>query len=72
MYVVLITNKSRDPLSDCIPELRKQFQNEVFSIHGSEEKGYQLRIEGAGDEKLPRVVATAFVKAWKPKPKEET
>lgn len=68
MYVVLITNKSREPLSDVIPELKKEFPAEVFSIYGSEEKGYQLRIEGTGDEKEPRAFATKYMKTWKPKP----
>jgi len=70
MYVVLITNKSREPFSDIIPELKKVFPLEVFSIYGSEEKGYQLRIEGTGDEKEPRVFATKYMKTWKPKPPE--
>lgn len=68
MYVVLVTSKSRDVLSDVIPELKKEFPADVFSIYGSEEKGYQLRIEGAGDEKEPRAFATKFMKTWKPKP----
>jgi hypothetical protein len=68
MYVVLITNKSREPFSDIIPELKKEFPEEVFTIYGSEEKGYQLRIEGIGDEKAPRAYAIKYMKTWKPKP----
>ena len=60
MYVVLITNKSREPFSDIIPELKKVFPLEVFSIYGSEEKGYQLRIEGTGDARRLRFVADQF------------
>lgn len=71
MYVVLITSKIRETLSDCIPELNKVFPKEVFTVEGSEEKGYKLRIEGTGDEKEPRAFATKFAKTWKPKPKEE-
>lgn len=70
MYVVLVTNKQRDPLSDCIVELKKSFPQEQFSIYGSEEKGYQLRIEGTGDEIAPRARAVAFLKTWKPKSEE--
>lgn len=68
MYVVLITNKSREPFSDIMPDLRKEFPEETFSIYGSEDKGYQLRIEGTGDEKAPRAFATKYMKTWKPKP----
>lgn len=71
MYVVLIDSKIKAMLSDCIPELGKSFPKDTFTIYGSEEKGYQLRIEGTGDEKAPRVFAKAFAKTWKPKPPEE-
>lgn len=71
MYVVLVKNKLREPLSDTIPELIKEFPQEVFSISGSEEGGYQLRIEGKGDEKAPRAFAEKYLKTWKPKPPEE-
>ena len=70
MYVVLVKHKSREPLSDCIPELKLKFPEEVFSVFGSDEKGYQLRIEGMGDEVLPRKFAETFLKTWKPKPSE--
>jgi len=72
MYVVLVTHKSKEPFSDIMPELKKAFPEETFSIYGSEEKGYQLRIEGAGDEKEPRAFAVKFMKTWKPKPVEAT
>lgn len=71
MYVVLIDSKCKETLSDCIPELNKSFPKDTFTIFGSEEKGYQLRIEGAGDEKAPRAFAKAYAKTWKPKPPEE-
>ncbi len=70
MYVVLITNKSREPFSDIMPELKREFPTEVFSVYGSEERGYQLRIEGVGDEKAPRAFAKTYMKTWKPKPPE--
>jgi len=68
MYVVLVTHKQKTPLSDCLPELKKLFPADQFSIYGSEEKGYQLRIEGDGDEIAPRAWATKYLKTWKPKP----
>jgi hypothetical protein len=71
MYIVLVNSKSRDPLSDCIAELTKSF-SDPFTITGSEEKGYQLRLEGVGDETAPRAFAIKYLKTWKPKPKEET
>jgi hypothetical protein len=71
MYVVLVTSKTREVLSDCIPELNKAFPKEVFTVEGSEEKGYKLRIEGIGDEKGPRAFAAKFMKTWMPKPKED-
>jgi hypothetical protein len=71
MYIVLVDHKSRDALSDCIVELKKVF-TDPFTISGSEEKGYQLRLEGVGDETSPRAHAKKFLKTWKPKPVEET
>lgn len=72
MYIVIVSHKSRECLSDCISELVKSFPSEPFTVEGSEEKGYQLRLNGAGDEKAPRVMAEKFLKTWKPKPPEET
>lgn len=71
MYIVIVAHKIREALSDCIPELVKAFPNEPFTIEGSEEKGYQLRLNGSGDEKAPRVMAEKFLKTRKPKPPEE-
>jgi hypothetical protein len=71
MYVVLLGSKSREALSDCIPELAKAFPGEVFTIEGSEEKGYKLRLEGITDEKAPRAFATKYLKTWMPKSKED-
>ncbi len=68
MYVVLITSKLLAPFTDLMPVINKEFAAEKFSIWGSEDKGYQFRIEGVGDEKLPRKFAQAFVKTWKPSP----
>lgn len=70
IYCVLVCHKLKEPLSDAIPELNKEFPNEVFTITGSEEKGYKLRIEGAGDEKPPRKFVESFLKTWVPLPKE--
>lgn len=69
IYIVLVNHKVREALSDCIAELTKSFPD-PFTIAGSEEKGYQLRLEGSGDETLPRAFATKFLKTWKPKPPE--
>lgn len=68
MYVVLINSKLLAPLTDLMPVINKEFVEERFSIWGTEDKGYQFRIEGAGDEKLPRIFAEKFVKTWKPAP----
>lgn len=70
MYVVLVTSKMLAPFTDLMPLLFSTFSNEKFSIWGSEDKGYQLRIEGAGCEKEPRKFAELFLKKWKPKPIE--
>jgi len=71
MYVVVIDHKLKEAISDLIAALVIEFPGEVFSIYGSEEKGYQCRIEGKGDEKPPRTFAKAFLKKWKPKPPED-
>ncbi len=65
MYVVLLDDKNIVALRALMPELSKAFPNDVFTIVGTEEKGYKLRIEGAGDEKPPRVFAANFLKNWK-------
>lgn len=70
MYVVLTEHKSREAMIDLIAALLVEFPSEKFTYEGSEEKGYKARIEGAGDEKLPRKFAIKFLKAWKPKPVE--
>jgi hypothetical protein len=70
MYVVLVTHKSREAMSDLMAAILIQFPAEKFSVFGSEDKGYQFRIEGVGDEKAPRVFALSFLKTWKPKPPE--
>lgn len=70
MYIVVVSHKNREAISDAIVELVKAFPGEPFTIEGSEEKGYQLRLNGAGDEKAPRVLAEKFLKTWKPKPPE--
>ncbi len=67
MYIVLLDHKNREALSDCIAEMSKTF-TDPFTIEGSEEKGYQLRLNGAGDEKEPRAFAKKYLKTWKPKP----
>lgn len=68
MYIVLVTSKKLPMFNDLLPELRKKFPSDQFSIHGSEDKGYQMRIEGVGDEKAPRAYAEGFIKKWKPAP----
>jgi len=70
MYIVLIDHKSHEAISDLMAALVKQYPAEKFSIYGSEEKGYQCRIEGVGDERAPRKFAISFLKTWKPKPPE--
>jgi hypothetical protein len=70
MYVVLTQHKLHDAMSDLMAELVRQFPAEKFSVFGSEEKGYQCRIEGVGDERAPRKFAITFLKTWKPKPPE--
>lgn len=62
MYVVLLNNKTLSPFTDLLPELQKNFPGEVFSINGSEEKGYKIQIHGLGDETHPRKFAESFVK----------
>lgn len=68
MYVVIVENKNKEPLSDLIQELHKAFPGEIFTIEGSEDTKYKLRIEGSGDEKLPRAFAFQYLKRWKSKP----
>jgi hypothetical protein len=70
MYVVLTEHKSREAMGDLMAELAKHFPADKFSIEGSEDKGYQCRIIGLGDERSPRKFATVFLKTWKPKPPE--
>ena len=70
MYVVLVDHKSRDAMSDLMAAIIIQFPKEKFSVFGSEEKGYQFRIEGVGDEIAPRTFAKLFLKKWKPAPPE--
>ena len=82
MYLVLVYSKLKEPLSDLMPTLTIMFPHEMFSIHGSDEKGYKLHIEkgsklhaaGHGDEKPPRAFAEKFLKKWiaKPTTEEET
>ena len=71
MYVVLVEHKSREAMADLMAAIIVQFPLEKFSIVGSEEKGYQLHINGVGDERAPRVYALKFLKTWKPKTKED-
>lgn len=68
MYIVLVTSKKLQIFNDLIVEIRKKFPNDQFAIDGSEDRGYQLRLLGAGDEKEPRKFAEAFMKKWKPAP----
>ena len=66
MYVVLVSSKSKAAMTDLIATLSMQFPAERFTVEGSEEKGYNARIEGIGDERAPRAVAVKFLKTWKP------
>ena len=70
MYVVLVDHKSRAAMTDLMAAILIQFPQERFSIFGSEDKGYQFRIEGVGDEMPPRAFAKLFLKKWKPSPPE--
>jgi len=70
MYIVLVTHKSKEAMSDLAAHLLPQFPNEVFTIEGSEEQGYKFRIEGQSDERSPRKIAEKYLKTWKPKPVE--
>lgn len=70
MYVVLVNHALREAMSDTMHALIDKFPLEKFSIDGSEEKGYKLKIMGSGDEKPPRAFAKVFLKTWKPKPPE--
>jgi hypothetical protein len=71
MYVVLVEHKSKEAMADLMAAIIVQFPLEKFSIVGSEEKGYQFHINGVGDERVPRIYASKFLKTWKPKPKED-
>lgn len=66
MYVVVIDHRSKEAMADLLKALTTKFPGERFTVEGSEEKGYKLRIEGAGDEKPPRAFAKVFLKTWKP------
>jgi hypothetical protein len=70
MYVVLVDHKSREAMTDLMAAIIIQFPLERFSIFGSEDKGYQFRIEGVGDEMPPRAFSKLFLKKWKPSPPE--
>jgi hypothetical protein len=67
MYVVLVDHKSREAMTDLMAAILIQFPHERFSISGSDDRGFQFRIEGLGDEKLPRAFAKIFLKNWKAK-----
>jgi hypothetical protein len=66
MYIVLVNKQKLSPLKDLMPQMMKNFPDDRFSIHGSEEKGYQFQLDGAGDEMRPRKFAESFLKTWKP------
>lgn len=66
MFVILVNKQKLPPLTDMMPEIIKKFPHDKFSIHGSEEKGYHMQIDGLGDERLPRKFAESFLKTWKP------
>jgi hypothetical protein len=70
MYIVLVNWKTLPALQDLMPEMNKTFTSDKFSIWGSEDKGYQFRLDGAGCEKEPRKFAELYLKKWKPKPVE--
>lgn len=65
MYVVLVNRQPLAALQSLMPEINKAFPSERFSIWGSDEKGYQIRIEGTGSEIEPRKFAELFLKKWK-------
>jgi hypothetical protein len=71
MYVVVVTHKKIAALNDLMAVIMPMFPHDKFLIVGSEEKGYQFRVLGHGDEKAPRKFAEPFLKKWKPKPEDE-
>lgn len=70
MYVVVVTSKKLAPLNDLMAVIIQTFPNDKFQIVGSEDKGYQFRVLGSGDEKAPRKIAEPFLKKWKPSPEQ--
>lgn len=72
MYVVVVTSKTIAPLNDLMAVIIQMFPNDKFVIVGSEDKGYQFRVLGTGDEKAPRKIAEPFLKKWKPSPEQIT
>jgi hypothetical protein len=70
MYVVVSTSKRLAPLNDLMEVINSLFPNDTFTIVGSEDKGYQFRVLGSGDEKAPRKIAETFLKKWKPTPEQ--
>jgi len=66
MYVVVVTHAKIAALNDLMAIILPMFPNDRFAIVGSEDKGYQLRVLGLGDEKAPRKIAEPFLKKWKP------
>jgi hypothetical protein len=67
MYVVVEQHKSKAAISDLIAHLAIIFPNERFSLFGSDDTVFQCRIEGIGDEKMPRAYAQIFLKKWVPR-----
>lgn len=70
MYVVVVTHKKIAALNDLMAVIIQTFPHDKFTIVGSEEKGYQFRVLGSGDEKGPRKLAEPFLKKWKPSPEQ--
>lgn len=67
MHLVLTKHKTLPAMTDLLSALYKEFPTDNFSVEGSEDKGYNALIIGAGDERPPRKFAEKFLKNWKPK-----
>ena len=63
MYVVLEKHSKREPLDSCLASLKEKFPRDKFCVCEIR-NSFQLRLEGIGDERLPRTFALSLIKAW--------
>ncbi len=63
LYISLFSYKNKDTLDILLEEVRNRFKSTKFSVRGSAEKGWQLRLEGNDDETRPRAFAEGFIAA---------